>query len=135
MRRGGTPMDTASLFCVIPKPSMNSSIRISPGWIGSIRLLSVVVDEFDIVRSSLSPDETDAPLCVDSDAVLAPTIADALLQAIARRDPQILDVIRCVDQLKLPQNRSLHRPVDALDVLLLPDALGALAAERSDHEI
>src|SRR5699024_10071188 len=70
IRRGGTPIDTASLFCVIPKPSMKSSIRISPGWIGSIRPRSVVVDEFDIVRTSLSPHEAKPPLRIDADAVL-----------------------------------------------------------------
>jgi hypothetical protein len=66
--------------------------------------------------------------------VLAPSIAHETLQAIPRRDPQILDVVRRVDQLELPQSRSLHRPVDALDVLLMPDALGVPVAERSDHE-
>jgi len=92
------------------------------------------VDEFDIFRPSFFPDEADAPLCVDSDAVLAPTIASELLQMVPRRDPQILDVVRCVDHLELPQSRSLHRPVDALDVLHMPDALGVLAPERSDQE-
>ncbi|WP_255411263.1 hypothetical protein [Rothia uropygioeca] len=38
-----------------------------------------------------------------------------------------------MDQLELPKRRPLHRPVNALDVLLMPDALGVLAAERSDH--
>lgn len=71
----GTPMDTASLFCVIPNPSMKSFIRISPGWIGSIRS-SVIVDEFDIVRTALSPDEAETPLRVDPDSVLPTAIAD-----------------------------------------------------------
>nr|WP_255164629.1 hypothetical protein [Glutamicibacter mishrai] len=39
-----------------------------------------------------------------------------------------------MDQLELPQGRPLHRPVDALDALLMPNALGVLAAERSDHD-
>src|SRR5699024_9657581 len=134
MRRGGTPMDTASLFCVIPKPSMKSSIRISPGWTGSIRSVSVVVDEFDIVRTSISPDEAETPLRVHSDAVLPTTIPDESFQAVPQRDPQVLDILRRMDQHELPQGRSLHCPVDAFDVLLLPDPLGVLAAERSDHE-
>src|SRR5690625_2545166 len=114
---------------------MKSSIRISPGWIGSIRSVSVVVDEFDIVRTSISPDEAETPLRVHSDAVLSTTIPDEAFQAVPRWDPQVLDVLRRVDQLELPQGRSLHCPVDALDVLLVPDALGVLAAERSDQEI
>ncbi|GAB3565195.1 hypothetical protein GCM10027344_24900 [Spelaeicoccus albus] len=77
----------------------------------------MVVDEFDTVRTSRSPDDAQTPLRIDADAVLTTTITDEPLQAISRRDPQ---------------SRSLHRP-DALDVLLMPDAFGVLAAERSDH--
>jgi hypothetical protein len=39
-----------------------------------------------------------------------------------------------MNQLELPQGRPLHCPVNALDVLLMPDALGVLTAERSDYE-
>lgn len=62
------------------------------------------------------------------------SIADQTLQTVARRDPEIFDILRRVDQLELPQGRSLHAPVHTLDVLLMPDALGVLATERSDHE-
>src|SRR5690625_1583920 len=113
---------------------MKSSIRISPGWIGSIRSLSVVVDEFDIVRTSISPDEAETPLRVDADAVLSASVADQTLQVVARRGPGVLDILRRVDQLELPHGRPLHRPVDALDVLLMPDALGAFTSERPDHD-
>ncbi|WP_346922195.1 hypothetical protein [Glutamicibacter creatinolyticus] len=40
-----------------------------------------------------------------------------------------------MDQLELPQSRSLHFPADALDVLLMSDALAVLAAEQSDQSI
>ncbi|HMQ66518.1 MAG TPA: hypothetical protein PJ992_09510 [Arachnia sp.] len=39
-----------------------------------------------------------------------------------------------MNQFELPQGRSLHGPVDALGVALVPDAFGVLAAERPDHE-
>jgi len=113
---------------------MKSSIRISPGWIGSIRSVSVVVDEFDIFRTFLSPDEAETPLRVHADAVLPASVSDQTLQAVAWRDPEVLDILRRVDQLELPQSRPLYNPVDTLDVLLMPDALGVLVAERSDHE-
>lgn len=64
----------------------------------------------------------------------AASVDDQTLQAIAWRDPEVLDILRRMDQLELPQGRPLHRPVDALDALLMPDALGVLAAERSDHD-
>src|SRR4051794_5329472 len=39
-----------------------------------------------------------------------------------------------MDQFELPQSHSLHCPVNTLDVLLMPDAFGVLAAEQSDRE-
>src|SRR5690625_1268929 len=134
MRRGGTPIDTASLFCVIPKPSMKSSIRISPGWIGSISSSSVVVDKFDIFRTPFFPHEAKPPLRINSDAILPAPISSQSLQPVPRRDPEVFDVLRRVDQLKLAQRCSLHRLIDAFDVLLMPDAFSVLATKRSDHK-
>jgi hypothetical protein len=65
--------------------------------------------------------------------VLTTTITDQLLQPVPRRDPKVLDILRCMDQLKLAQSRSLHGSINALDVLLAPDSFGVLAPERSDH--
>ncbi len=93
----------------------------------------VVDDEFDFIRASFSPDEAETPLRIDANAVLSTTVADEPLQPVPRRDSQVLDVVRRMDQLELPQSRSLHRSVDVLDVLLKPDALGLLVAERSGH--
>ena len=70
---------------------------------------------------------------VHADAVLPASVTDQTLQAVTWRDPEVLDILRRMNQLELPQGRPLHRPVNALDVLLMPDALGVLAAERSDH--
>src|SRR5699024_8975444 len=68
----GRHTDTGSLFCVMPKPSMKSSMRTSPVWIGSI--LSVVVNDLLLPRSGVGPHETDAPLVADPDAVLTSPI-------------------------------------------------------------
>src|SRR5699024_10737247 len=70
------PKYLASLFCVVPRSSMKSSIRISPGWIGSIRTASVVVEELDIFRTSIAPHEAEPPLRVHTAAVLPAPIAD-----------------------------------------------------------
>ena len=48
-----------------PKPSMKSSMRTSPGWIGSI--LSVVVNDLHLLRPGVRPHETDPPLVFDPD--------------------------------------------------------------------
>jgi hypothetical protein len=101
---------------------------------GSIKSVSVIVDEFDIFCTSISPDEADAPLRVHADTVLPATVAGQLLKPIPWWNAEILDIFRRMDQLELPQRQPLHQSVNALDVLLIPDALGVLASERSDHD-
>src|SRR5690625_5333456 len=96
---------------------MKSSIRISPGWIGSIRSVSVVVDEFDIVRTSISPDEAETSLRVDADDVLSASVAEQTLKVVARRGPGVLEIHRSVDQLELPHGRPHNSPIDTFDVL------------------
>ena len=93
----------------------------------------MVVDKFDTFCTSISPDEADAPLRIDPDTVLPATIADQPLQPITRRDPEVLDILRRMDQFEFPQRRSLHDPINTFDVLLMPNALGVLTPERSDH--
>ena len=124
-------MLTASLFCVIPTPSMKSSNRISPEW---IRSFPAVVDKFDIVRSSFSPDGADAPLGVPPDAVLTSTVTDQPLQTISRRNPQIINIRGRVDQLELPQDHARDCAVDTRDVLLVPGPSSVLATEGPGHE-
>ena len=83
MWMGGTPMVFASRYWLMPSSSMNSS-RCSPGWIGSgvfiVLLLLVVIDvvvidDIDLHGALVGPDETDAPIVVNSDAVLSGSVA------------------------------------------------------------
>jgi hypothetical protein len=60
----------------IPRGLRNSSFSTSPGWAVTrlgVAIALVVVDDFDIGGPFLSPDETDAPLVIDPDGVLATT--------------------------------------------------------------
>jgi hypothetical protein len=66
--------------------------------------------------------------------VLPAAITGQPIQVVARRDAKILHILRRMDQLELPQGRSLHHSVDGFDVLLMPSPLGVLVSERSDHE-
>ena len=97
IRRGGTPIATATRCWVIPSGSMYSSRRISPGWIGSIvgavissPLLSVVVHDLDIFWARCRPAEADSPLVVDADAVGVRSVAlsfSSRLPGGTRRSP------------------------------------------------
>jgi hypothetical protein len=89
--------------------------------------LSVRVDDLDIVGIAFSPGETDAPLVVDANAVLAPAVAPERLQLIARRGLQVLEDSSAVQIEQLPASRPLdgpeppNRPVaeQFLDILVL----------------
>src|ERR1700730_10972650 len=89
MRRGGTSITLAIRYCEIPIGSRNSLNRISPGWVGAKSAIGfsypVIVDELDVPGAAGAPGETDGPLVVDADAVLAATGAGQLLQSIAGR--------------------------------------------------
>src|SRR5699024_1455655 len=131
IRRGGTWIDTASLFCVIPKPSMKSSMSTSPGWIGSI--LSVVVNDLHLLWSGVGPHEADPPLVVDPDAVLTSSVAFESLEPIAGRDPEVLERLRRSHLAKLAQCDSMDPRIHRPHAPTTPQPFGLLAAERSDH--
>jgi hypothetical protein len=79
-----------------------------------MRSISAVVDEFDIFCTSISPHEAEPPLRVHADAVLTTTVAHQSLEPIPRRDPQIFELLRGVDEFEFPQDCPLHRSFDAL---------------------
>src|SRR3990167_10690805 len=86
VRFAGTRICRDSSVGLTPSSS-SSSARISPGWIGvraMVRFLSVVVHDFDVRWSALPlrPFETDSPLHIDADAVLALAVALHALQRI-----------------------------------------------------
>ena len=68
----------ASALIDSPRGLRNSSFNTSPGWAVTrlgVATALVVVDDFDIGGPFLSPGETDAPLVIDPDGVLATTDA------------------------------------------------------------
>lgn len=63
------------------------------------------------MSTSISPHETDTPLVVDTDAVLPSTVALELLQSVARRDSQVLDMCSGMDNLELAEHSALDPAV------------------------
>src|SRR5579872_2429172 len=99
---------------LMPSGFMNSSLKISPGWIGSrsfVRLFtraSMVVDDFDVMRLAISPNEANSPLVVDPNTMLPGAVALEGLQAVAGRNSKIV---------QSPSRMEVHQfpPRDPLD--------------------
>lgn len=100
---------------------------------GSPFLPSVVVDDLDILRSGGRPSEADAPLPVDADAVGAGSLALELLQPIARRNSEVVEGLSGVQDQQLSQRHALRALVELTYRPSLPDSLGLLIRERTQH--
>ena len=79
---------------------MNSNSRTSPGV--GLGICLVIVDDFDTVGTSCRPDEADAPLPIDADAVLPCAVAFQGLQLAIRRHGEILQHLGIVQHPQLP---------------------------------
>lgn len=95
----------------------------------------VVVSYLDVCGTCGCPGEADAPLVVDADAVLPLAVAVQLLEAVARRNPKVVDVFGGVEDQELAVSNSLKVGAERADVRAMPDELGLLARERLDHSI
>jgi hypothetical protein len=66
-------------------------------------LESVVIDDCDLMGSVGFPAETDTPLVVDADGILAFAIPFESFQAVARRDGEVLEFGDGMDLCKFAQ--------------------------------
>jgi len=89
---------------------------------------SMVVDDFHILRACIRPLEANAPLIVDSNAVLARSLAFENLKAIARLH---LEVIQPTSDFKLPQLAPCHFSdiYEPLDMVAFRERLSIRALE------
>src|SRR6185295_19326691 len=131
MRRGGTLTALASAVCDRPIGFRNSSSRISPGCGFGSR--SVIVDDLDVVGMALSPNEADPPLVVDTDRMLSAAISLQCLQAIGRRNAQIVQAPGIVEQTQLAQRHGLDVSGQTPTAAPLPDRLCLPVAKARDH--
>lgn len=94
---------------------------------------SVVVDDRDVMRVAIPPDEAHPPLVVDTDAVLAGAVAAQLLQTITRWDAEVIECFRRVDRDELAE----HDPAQLCRVppngIAGKEAFGVAVAEALDH--
>ena len=66
----------------------------------------MVVDDFNVFRSSINPAETDTPLGVDPDGMLSSSVPTQRLQPVAGRNPQVLKVGGSTDCCQTTLRRS-----------------------------
>lgn len=93
----------------------------------------MVVDDLNIVRTAVAPDEAKAPLVVDANTMLSFSFPMQSFQAIPRRRCQVAQFCRTVQLPKLSA-------CDMLDCLKAPAALavvkplGLRTPERQNHK-
>jgi hypothetical protein len=92
----------------------------------------VVIDDLHGVSVTLSPLETDAPLIVDSDAVLTLTVTVQFLQVIAGRDMQVLQRLRVIQHYELAPGGVLDA-LKAWTALAVEERFRVFAPERLYH--
>lgn len=93
----------------------------------------MVVDDLDIMGVSRSPAETDPPLLVDTNAVLAGTIPLELLQTVSGRDPEIVEHRGRIEHPELPQSDLLNVGAQLPHGAALEEAFGVAVTEALDH--
>jgi hypothetical protein len=96
-------------------------------------LLSVVVNDFDIISISFSPPETDAPLVIDADAVLTVSIPRQLFKSVRWWAPQIFDTMSIVQHTQFPQCGQLDIARKLSRKLAVEDLHRLFVRKRLDH--
>jgi hypothetical protein len=94
----------------------------------------MVVRHLDVEGVTVTPGKADAPLIVDSDAVLPPALASEFLKSVARRDGQIGKRRGAVDDQELPCGGPDNAGWKAARPAALEDGLGVSVGEGLDHQ-
>jgi hypothetical protein len=93
----------------------------------------MVIDDLDFVRVGSTPDETDPPLIVDPDAVLAFAVATKLLEPIPRRRAKIDERLCGVQDQELTQRESNNVRRQTPGALTLEDSFRLRVPKAPDH--
>jgi hypothetical protein len=96
---------------------------------------SVVVNYFNLGWARPGPFETDPPLIVDADAVLAGPVASQFLQAVARRNSEVVECYGGVEDEESSKGDTGCDGVELADASAIPDRLVSLSANdlSTDH--
>ena len=93
----------------------------------------MIVDDLDVMRVLTIPTKANAPLVIDSDAMLSLAIPRKGLQPVSWEDPQVAqfpDLIE-LNELSVRDAFDVHESGDAC---ALREPCGIFALERPDHQ-
>jgi hypothetical protein len=94
----------------------------------------MVINNLDRMSAAILPDEADAPLIVDSDAVLTRPVSFQTLKSVARGNIQTVQRDSGVEQLQLDPRR-LGDGFEPLHADIVEELFSVFAAETDDHVI
>jgi hypothetical protein len=94
----------------------------------------MVINNLDRMSAAILPDEADAPLIVDSDAVLTSPVSFQTLKSVARGNIQTVQRDSGVEQLQLDPRR-LRDGFEPLHADVVEELFSIFAAETDDHVI
>ena len=95
--------------------------------------LRVVVDDLDVEGIGGAPDEADAPLIVDADAVLASAIALEGLEPVAGRNAQVGEGVGRIEDDEFPKRDALKAGGQTTRAATLKERFRVGVAEGADH--
>ncbi len=81
------------------------------------------------MRIAVLPTKTGAPLVVNADAPLPPTVSGQLFQSVTGWSAQIIDCLRRVDSLELAPGHVLHMRGERSDPVAIEYRRGELVGE------
>jgi hypothetical protein len=93
----------------------------------------MVIDDFDLMRMAVPPDETNAPLIIDPDAMLACTIALEGFETIAWWHAQVSQFRRRRRENQFPKSSALDGGRKSPRAFALPYPFRFFTAEFLNH--
>jgi hypothetical protein len=94
----------------------------------------MIVTDRDFLRPVCNPNETDPPLIIDADRVLAFALAGERFKLISRRHREIPQLLCSVELQQLAEGNSSDIPVP-LKSFVDPEFLRVLVAEGKNHRL
>jgi len=95
----------------------------------------VVVNDLDVSGLSSLPRETNPPLLVDSNAVLALPVSLELLKTVPGRYSKVLNGIGGINEKELDEGQSVKLSRESLGPLSFENRLGHGTLEAANHDL